>query len=125
VLAALHGFVPMQMLPPPPMPAAMGGPKNKKSRWKFNEDQVLQAQIQHLPRTADGEPPWDKIAECIPGRTAKQCRERCVRAQAHWAGGGGDGRNFELHARFPPSTHNLLVPGAFARAGGAACWTRP
>lgn len=46
-------------------------PVCKKTKWMPNEDNLLQEGIQRF-----GLGQWTKIAKLVPGRSAKQCRER-------------------------------------------------
>ena len=48
-------------------------PVCKKSKWMPDEDRLLQEGISRF-----GIGQWKKIAEIVPGRSAKQCRERWI-----------------------------------------------
>jgi hypothetical protein len=53
-----------------------------KGPWTAKEDQLLiQATLQQrlahgVVQTTEGDDDWPKIAQCLPGRSTKQCRER-------------------------------------------------
>ena len=67
----------------------------KKGSWEPQEDEVIKSLV------AEGIRRWSVIATHVPGRTGKQCRERCVvctllpvdiRAGCGPGGGGGGDR---------------------------------
>mmetsp|Transcript_5674 Transcript_5674/g.6506 ORF Transcript_5674/g.6506 Transcript_5674/m.6506 type:complete len:299 (-) Transcript_5674:249-1145(-) len=47
-------------------------PNVKKGRWTADEDALLVAVIEEHPHLRN----WGRAAQAVPGRTAKQCRER-------------------------------------------------
>ena len=59
----------------------------KKGSWEPQEDEVIKSLV------AEGIRRWSVIATHVPGRTGKQCRERCVVCNLFAvdirAGGGG------------------------------------
>ena len=54
----------------PFLPVQVLRPGLKKGQWSDEEDQRLLTQV------ASGESRWEVIADAIPGRTTKQCKER-------------------------------------------------
>lgn len=55
-------------------PSSFGSPSRTQRLWTPEEDERLLATVSAYPHSKN--PPWPKIAESIPGRTGKQCRER-------------------------------------------------
>jgi hypothetical protein len=47
--------------------------RQKKKAWTFEEDRLLVSTVKEF-----GTKNWSKIAECINGRSSKQCRERFI-----------------------------------------------
>jgi hypothetical protein len=54
--------------------SSFGSPSRTQRLWTPEEDEKLLATVLAYPHSKN--PPWPKIAESIPGRTGKQCRER-------------------------------------------------
>jgi len=66
-------------------------PSAKKGPWTAEEDAILAAAM------GDANPlkvPWPQVAKGVPGRSGKQCRDRCVRR----VGGVG----LDSHSPSPP-----------------------
>lgn len=58
----------------PPMPTKPAAPPVETKTWTKEEQSLLEQAIKTYPvSTADR---WDRIAECIPGRTKKECLKR-------------------------------------------------
>ncbi len=51
-------------------------PGLKKGKWNHEEIEALQREIQTVMQQGSEKIPWPKVAKKIPGRTAKQCREK-------------------------------------------------
>lgn len=69
-----YSSVPVPMTPPP----SMLRPNNetriyKKSKWTPEEDDLLRKSV-----STNGLSNWSLIAESVPGRSGKQCRERWI-----------------------------------------------
>ena len=71
------------------------GPDIKKGVWTDEEDELLI----DLVNSYNGHPKWTEIAEQIPGRTNKQCRER-------WTNSLDSGIS---HSRWTPEEDELLI----------------
>ncbi|CAL4973053.1 unnamed protein product [Urochloa decumbens] len=69
----LGGF-PLDVVEPPPPQTVNGDkPTSLKGMWTEEEDRVLKDMVMQL-----GERRWSVIAQSLPGRIGKQCRERWI-----------------------------------------------
>ncbi|CAL4946513.1 unnamed protein product [Urochloa decumbens] len=66
--------VPLDVVEPPPLQTVNGDkPTFLKGMWTEEEDRVLKDMVMQL-----GERRWSVIAQSLPGRIGKQCRERWI-----------------------------------------------
>jgi len=73
--SSYHGSQAAKPAAKPSPPRSYQQPAYRKGPWSPNEDDLLRKAVKkHKRRMSDI--PWTSVAAMVPGRSAKQCRER-------------------------------------------------
>eukprot|EP01017_Pseudomicrothorax_dubius_P016393 TRINITY_DN1860_c0_g1_i2.p1 TRINITY_DN1860_c0_g1~~TRINITY_DN1860_c0_g1_i2.p1 ORF type:complete len:587 (+),score=238.11 TRINITY_DN1860_c0_g1_i2:141-1901(+) len=81
-----------QARPEPKVEEAKNGAEPNQSDWSQEQQAALEAALRKFPNTIEAKERWGKIAECVPGKTMKECVDRFKELRAMVKNAGGNAK---------------------------------